>query len=445
MLPPRRDQVGRPLLDHPVQRVDGAPRRAPERVPVEVDQLGVADHELVAPAGEWIVGVELLRIASGDHQRHSVTWPVRSTAVVGQSARRLDEALERAWRTRPSLVNSAISTRARSSGSTHVAVRATEAGGGGSNGHSATTNPRRRSVRPRKVRWSKPVPTPPANASPVRRGSPDQQRAERVGTVAGAGGEAADRQLDLGAVLDLAPVLGARAGPVARVDPLRDHTFQTLLGGRRHERCTVAEPERRHRPVVSGLDELLEQPAPVQVGEIDGVVAVDLEDVEELDHRLAVRADAAALGELEARSPVVVEHDQLAVEDRRPGVHRAGQIRELRPAIGDVVAGGALESHTTVGDVSDRAVAVPLDLEGPVVAVGHGAGRAHRRLHRRDREAEGHGVDRVRRRGGGSTARRRPRAGRVGRRRSRAARRAAPGCPRRGTSARRTRRRRGTH
>ena len=70
VLAPRRDQVAGPLLlDHPAERLDRPLRRSAERVAVEVDQVGVGDDELVAPASEWIGGVERLGGRTFDHDR----------------------------------------------------------------------------------------------------------------------------------------------------------------------------------------------------------------------------------------------------------------------------------------------------------------------------------------------------------------------------------------
>src|SRR6185436_3763355 len=55
---------------------------------------------------------------------------------------------------------------------------------------------------------------------------------------------------------------------------------------------------------------LLEQLAAVEVGELAEVVAVEPEDVEDEDQRAV-----ALLEELEARPPLLVEGDDLAVED----------------------------------------------------------------------------------------------------------------------------------
>ncbi len=67
VFPPRADQIAGPVFDHPVQRFHCALRCAAQRVPVEVDQLGIGDHEFVSPACQGVGGVQLLRIGSVDH------------------------------------------------------------------------------------------------------------------------------------------------------------------------------------------------------------------------------------------------------------------------------------------------------------------------------------------------------------------------------------------
>ena len=229
-------------------------------------------------------------------------------------------------------MNSAISTVAVSTGSTHVAPRRYAVGGGGSNGQSSVLIERSRSVSDCSSAWLKPVPTPPANARAVLTGDrlADEQRPERAGSVAVAGGEPADRQVDAAAVLHLAPVLGPLAGPIGRAELLGDHAFEALDPCRLEQRLAVADAVRRDHPVVARFDELFEQAASILVRQVDRVGAADGQHVEQLQHGLPLRSDPAVLHELEARVAVVVEHDQLAVEDRVGSVdrrRRAGRTR----------------------------------------------------------------------------------------------------------------------
>ena len=85
-LVPRPDQAGRPLVaQHLVHPLEGAQRRAPERVAVEVDQFVAArarrgQVELFAPRGQWIGGIEGERVVTGDH-RLSLPRSIRPPAA----------------------------------------------------------------------------------------------------------------------------------------------------------------------------------------------------------------------------------------------------------------------------------------------------------------------------------------------------------------------------
>ena len=93
--------------------------------------------------------------------------------------------------------------------------------------------------------------------------------------------------------------------------------------GRREQLLPTADAMRRHRPVLARLDELAEQPPALLVRQADHVVALDRQHVEDEERGLPL----VALDQLEARPAVVVEHDELAVEDRPLGARprRAGQ------------------------------------------------------------------------------------------------------------------------
>ena len=120
-----------------------------------------------------------------------------------------------------------------------------------------------------------PVPTPPANTSTPVDEAPDEQRAERRRPVAGARRVAADHDLDLESVLDLAPVSRALPGGTwlpSRLAITPSSPWATVAS-------TRAAPSptrwRRHDPVRARLDDVGEQPPPVLVGQVDRVVAVD--------------------------------------------------------------------------------------------------------------------------------------------------------------------------
>ena len=162
--------------------------------------------------------------------------------------------------------------------------------------------------------WLNPVPTPPANTQHVAVEAADEQRTERAGAVAAAGGEAADHDLDAAPVLDLAPVRRALAGHVGRAraaSPSRlrapARRWRRAAPPRRRSGAptrTSCRPARRAGRAAGGGP---------RTAELDRVVAVDLEHVEHHQRRLP----RVALHQLEARPALLVEHDQLAVEDRR--------------------------------------------------------------------------------------------------------------------------------
>ena len=106
------------------------------------------------------------------------------------------------------------------------------------------------------------------------------------------------------------------------------------------------------------------------------------------EHAGETRQLDRCLQQLEARPALIVEHDELAVEDRRSGLHTLGQVGQFGILGGHVVEVGRLQPHAAVTDECERAVSVPLDLVCPVGVVD--GKRAERRLHRRNGERQGH-------------------------------------------------------
>ena len=280
------------------------------------------------------------------------------------------------WRTRPMLVNSVSSISARSSGRTHVAsrqvlarrARVERALGGGQGAQPPAQVVERRLVEPGAHAAGE------LQAAVVARPA-DEQRPERPGAVAAAGAEPADHHLGADPVLDLAPLLGALARRVGGAEALGHHPFQAALGGGGHQRRAVTDAVRRHEPVGARFDEAGEQLAALLVRQADRVGAVDREHVEHVEHGLGV----VALQRLEARPAGVVEAHDLAVEHGPPGVHRILQTVELGVLGGDVEQPAALQAQRAAVDEGQRAVAVPLDLVGPVVVVRLARQRAERR------------------------------------------------------------------
>ena len=284
----------------------------------------------------------------------------------------------------PTLVNSVISIVAHNSGRIHVAPLRYGAGGSGSNGHSETASERIWAVSVFNSFWSNPVPTPPAKTNAVAVEAADEQRSEGTGPVAIAGGETADHDVDAPAVLDLAPVRRAFARDVGRPESLRHHAFEILLVGGVEQGLPVTDLMRRDEPVVALLDELIEQSPPVLVGDLDRVVAVDLEHVEHHQRGLA----GVALQQLEPGTALIVEHHQFGIEDRRAGVDARCQFAQFGIGGGDVVQVRGLQANATTVDEGERSIAVPLDLVRPTIVVARE--HAEPGLHRRDRERQRH-------------------------------------------------------
>ena len=123
----------------------------------------------------------------------------------------------------------------------------------------------------------------------------------------------------------------------------------------------IADAMGGHHPVVAGLDEIGQQPPSILVRQLDRVLSLDREHIEDVERDLPF----VALDELEPRPAVVVEHHQLAVEDRPPGVDTVGEIPELGPLRRHVEQVARLQADAAVVDERERAVTVPLDLVGP--------------------------------------------------------------------------------
>ena len=99
--------------------------------------------------------------------------------------------------------------------------------------------------------------------------------------------------------------------------------------------------------------------------------------------RKAARSDARpVLQQAEARPPLGVERDHLAVDDRLARVDPGSLARELGEIAGRVQLVAGPDPGATVTHDRLDAIAVPLDLEQPVGVVEGGVGKG--RLHRRD-------------------------------------------------------------
>ena len=84
---------------------------------------------------------------------------------------------------------------------------------------------------------------------------------------------------------------------------------------------------------------------------------------------------------VEARDPVLPARDRLAVDDAGPQTQLSQSLDNQRKALGQVVAGPAIEPHARAVLARDHPEAVVLDLVQPLLAgrrLQGGAGKARR-------------------------------------------------------------------
>ena len=206
-----------------------------------------------------------------------------------------------------------------------------------------------------------------------------QQRADPLLAPPLARQPAADHELLAAGVLELQPGAVARAGLVARVEALGDHAFEPLPAGRVEQLRAAARVSLGHPPRRAGELQLGEPLAPLLVGTGEQRFAVEVEHVEDrVDDRgrrlqsldRVGRADVhPGLEAAEARAPLLVECDQLAVEQRLAHPELEQQPAHFRVGSSDVVAVAALEPQPAGLRVRERAHAIPFDLERPPLGV----------------------------------------------------------------------------
>ena len=151
------------------------------------------------------------------------------------------------------------------------------------------------------------------------------------------------------------------------------------VAGRRLQVAAVAGDVVGHLPVRALQLQALQELTPVRVGQGHDGVPVEPEQVEDDvgDRRLLGEPLRLGLGRdvhpvlepAEARTALVVERDDLAVEDRAVRAQRAVEAVQLGIALRDVVAAARLQPQAAGLGVGERADAVPLHLEGPALRV----------------------------------------------------------------------------
>jgi hypothetical protein len=167
--------------------------------------------------------------------------------------------------------------------------------------------------------------------------------------------------------LDLEPVARPLALGVARVGALGDHALEPLLARRLEQRRAVVEGLGDPDRPVAAVEQLVEPLAPFGERPVEERLPLHLEDVEDVvDDR---RSRLPLLHGREARSTLLVERADLAVEHRVRGPERLRQLlRHVGEADREVVAVPARERRLPARDPTDRAEPVPLHLEDPAVA-----------------------------------------------------------------------------
>src|SRR5437763_3195492 len=189
-------------------------------------------------------------------------------------------------------------------------------------------------------------------------------------------GVAADHELLPAVCLDLQPVAAAAPRLVARDGALRHHALEPLLPRRLEQGFPVLEGAGELDDGVS-YQQLLEPRPPLGQREVDHHLAVGFEQVEDLVREMR----APLLHRREARLPLCVERDDLAVDDRvrRPQCLRQ-LLRDRREPLGQVVAVARHELRLAPAHIAQRAVAVPLRLEQPAFSSRQvlGESREHR-------------------------------------------------------------------
>ena len=210
----------------------------------------------------------------------------------------------------------------------------------------------------------------------------EHERPEPAGAPALAARVAGDHELLLGVRLELEPIARALAREVAGFQALGHDPFELPLLGRRQQGRPVLERLGELHGAVALVQQLLEPRAPLRERQIDHRLAVHLEQVEEVvDDR---RPGLALLHRREARAAFLVERADLAVHDAVRSLQRFRQLLgDVGEPLGVVLVLAGTQLRLAAGHARDDPIAVPLDLELPVLAARHALLVLERREHRR--------------------------------------------------------------
>src|SRR5262249_7958440 len=167
-------------------------------------------------------------------------------------------------------------------------------------------------------------------------------------------------------VLHFKPI-GRAAGTVEGVLALRNNAFEAKLAGMGEDGRAVAldmlvEPDAGaglgHDRCERGLADL-KRIAPQ-------IVAVQLDQIEGVQERAVIMT--AVAHEIERGNTVVIAGDSFAIDDARARAWACQRLNDQREAMGEVIAGAAVEPHSRTVLAGNDAEAIVLDFVNPLAA-----------------------------------------------------------------------------
>jgi hypothetical protein len=164
-------------------------------------------------------------------------------------------------------------------------------------------------------------------------------------------------------VLHLEPV-GRAAGAVGRVLPLGDDALQAELAGVAEDGLAVALDVLVPSQARPHLDQQGSQRGLADIERLSPeIVAVQFDQVESVQEHPAIVTPIP--NAVEHREAVIVAAHRLAIEDTRPGTQVSQRLDNQLEAVGQVVAGAAVEPHLGAVLARDEAESVVLDFMQP--------------------------------------------------------------------------------
>jgi hypothetical protein len=186
--------------------------------------------------------------------------------------------------------------------------------------------------------------------------------------------DAGDHKPLLAAELPLDPSGASAPGEVARTEALGDDALEPELLDAGEEILVAFDDQARRRPPGGAVEgEFLELRSPLRVREDAPRAAVEVEEIERLEHRRTPscrRTGETVVQPGEVRSAIRAEADQLAVERDPSLAERVGDLRQLGEVRRALAAVARAQRNGTSVIAKLRAAAVPLHLKRPRVAGG---------------------------------------------------------------------------